>query len=274
MLYNSNIKPLYNYDSLVNTPSQTIPNLFVQNILKTNPKQFTEHYPQAHTLLPHYNYAENNHTLFHHNGVFFLGLTMLIWLTYIRVQFPQVIKRLITSIYNFQYARQLVDKKSGIMQKSSWFLLILFLFSFSLFLTAFIFYISPVNINTLLYLYILILITLFYTIKVALFLFLGYLTDTIAETKLILSHFSVFYRNISLIFTPLSIILFFIKIYVLKYLFIFIWIVFILLTLMRIYRGLFLYRQMRFSYLYIFLYLCTVEIIPLLYSLKILIMLV
>jgi len=272
MLSTSYIKPLYNYDSLIYRPIHAIPNRFAQTVLNISPKQYTEHYPNAKTLMPYYNHAEYSYTLFHHDGVFFLGLTMLIWLTYINVQFPQVIKRLLNSIYNFQYARQLVDEKSGIVQKSSWFLLILFIFSFSLFLTAFIFYIKPSTAQMSLYLYIFVFVALFYMLKVALFFTLGYLTDTLSETKLILSHFSVFYRNISLLFTPLSIILFFMQIQNLKYLFVLMWFIFLILTLIRIYRGLFLSYQMKFSYLFIFLYLCSVEIIPLLYSYKILIM--
>lgn len=273
MLNLSYIKPAFNYDSLLNESTGLFENSFSQQILQKTPQKYTEHYISAQKLTPYYNYSDQFITLYNHDWIFITGIILLVLLTYVRVQFPQVIKKLITSIINFQYAKQLVDEKSGIIQKSSWFLLSLFVISFSLFLTAFMYYINPESLrNSYLFLVILIFVSLFYLLKILLYLFIAYLTDTLVQTRLILSHYSVYYRNFSLFFTPLSIVLYFIHLRLFAVLFALMVLFFIVFSFMRIYRAIFLSLQMRFSYLFIFLYLCTIEIIPLLYSYKMLIM--
>ncbi|MGQ9847393.1 MAG: DUF4271 domain-containing protein, partial [Bacteroidales bacterium] len=273
MLNTSSIKPIFNYDSLLTEAKGLFENSFTQKILQKNSQKYTEYYISAKKLLPYYNYSERFITLYNHDWVIILGIILLVFLTYVKVQFPQVIRKLINSIVNFQYARQLVDEKSGIVQKSSWFLLSLFVISFSLFLTAFIYYINPASIrNPYLFLVVLSFVLGFYILKISLYLFIAYLTDTLAQTKLILLHYSVYYRNFSLFLTPVSIVLYFIHFRLFAVFFALIALLFVVFSIMRIYRAIFLSLQMRFSYLFIFLYLCTIEIMPLLYSYKMLIM--
>jgi hypothetical protein len=169
------------------------------------------------------------------------------------------------------FAKQLVNEKSSVVQKSSWFLLTLFVISFSLFLSAFIYYINPDSAhNPYLFLLVFLFVSGFYLLKISLYFLIGYLTDNLSQTRLIMSHFSVFYRNLSLLFTPLSLVLFFIQLRFLASILIVMVLLFVIFSLMRIYRAFFLSLQMKFSYLFIFLYLCTIELIPLLYSYKIL----
>lgn len=273
MLNYSYIKPAFNYDSLLTNSTGLFKNSFTQKILQKTPQKYTEHYVSAKKLTPYYNYSDQFITLYNRDWVLITGIILLVFLTYIRVQFPQVIKKLLTSIINFQFAKQLVDEKSGIIQKSSWFLLTLFVISFSLFLTAFIYYIKPESLrNPYLFLVILVFVSVFYLLKILLYLFIAYLTDTLDQTRLIMSHYSVYYRNLSLFFTPLSIVLYFIHLRLFAVLLALMVLFFIVFSLMRIYRAIFLSLQMRFSYLFIFLYLCTIEIIPILYSYKVLVM--
>lgn len=273
MLTTSYIKPAYHYDSLATQLSNIEANPFAQKILLKKTKEYTETYQHAKTLTPYYNFSGQFVSLYNHDWVFVVGILLLIFMTYIKVQFSQVIKRLITSVVNFQFAKQLVNEKSGIVQKSSWFLLMLFVISFSLFLSASIYYLNPNSThNPYLFIIVFLFVSVFYLLKISLYFLVGYLTDNLSQTKLMMSHFSVFYRNLSLLFIPLSIVLFFIQFRLLASLLAVMVLLFIIFSFMRIYRAFFLSLQMGFSYLFIFLYLCTIEIIPLLYSYKILIM--
>lgn len=269
MLQYSNIKPDLNYDSLTVCREYNAVNPFASTVFKQQSKIYTETYKNVQNILPYYDYSNKFNAFYNKDWIFVLGILMLFWLTYIKNQFPQVIKKLVVSIYNFQFARQIVDEKSGIMQKSSWFLLSLYVFIVSFLLYGFILYLNPA-LGTIKYLYLMILafVLVFYILKVALYISIGYFTDTLNQTKLVLSHFSVYYRNMTLFFAPLSIILYFVHIAYFKYFLFLILLVFSVFSLMRIYRGIFLTIQMKFSYLFIFLYLCAIEIIPLMYSYK------
>lgn len=271
MLTISYIKPAYHYDSLATQRNTTEVNPFAQKLLLKTPKEYTEQYQHAKIVQPYYNFSEQFVSLYNHDWILVVGIMLLIFMTYVKVQFSQVIKRLLTSVVNFQFAKQLVNEKSSIVQKSSWFLLTLFVISFSLFLSAFIYYINPDSAhNPYLFLLVFLFVSGFYLLKISLYFLIGYLTDNLSQTRLIMSHFSVFYRNLSLLFTPLSLVLFFIQLRFLASILIVMVLLFVIFSLMRIYRAFFLSLQMKFSYLFIFLYLCTIELIPLLYSYKIL----
>jgi hypothetical protein len=271
MLTISYIKPAYHYDSLATQRNTTEANPFAQKLLLKTPKEYTEQYQHAKIVQPYYNFSEQFVSLYNHDWILVVGIMLLIFMTYVKVQFSQVIKRLLTSVVNFQFAKQLVNEKSSVVQKSSWFLLTLFVISFSLFLSAFIYYINPDSAhNPYLFLLVFLFVSGFYLLKISLYFLIGYLTDNLSQTRLIMSHFSVFYRNLSLLFTPLSLVLFFIQLRFLASILIVMVLLFVIFSLMRIYRAFFLSLQMKFSYLFIFLYLCTIELIPLLYSYKIL----
>ncbi|HOU99050.1 MAG TPA: DUF4271 domain-containing protein [Bacteroidales bacterium] len=271
MLTISYIKPAYHYDSLATQRNTTEVNPFAQKLLLKTPKEYTEQYQHAKIVQPYYNFSEQFVSLYNHDWILVVGIMLLIFMTYVKVQFSQVIKRLLTSVVNFQFAKQLVNEKSSVVQKSSWFLLTLFVISFSLFLSAFIYYINPDSAhNPYLFLLVFLFVSGFYLLKISLYFLIGYLTDNLSQTRLIMSHFSVFYRNLSLLFTPLSLVLFFIQLRFLASILIVMVLLFVIFSLMRIYRAFFLSLQMKFSYLFIFLYLCTIELIPLLYSYKIL----
>jgi len=271
MLTISYIKPAYHYDSLATQRNTTEANPFAQKLLLKTPKEYTEQYQHAKIVQPYYNFSEQFVSLYNHDWILVVGIMLLIFMTYVKVQFSQVIKRLLTSVVNFQFAKQLVNEKSSVVQKSSWFLLTLFVISFSLFLSAFIYYINPDSAhNPYLFLLVFLFVSGFYLLKISLYFLIGYLTDNLSQTRLIMSHFSVFYRTLSLLFTPLSLVLFFIQLRFLASILIVMVLLFVIFSLMRIYRAFFLSLQMKFSYLFIFLYLCTIELIPLLYSYKIL----
>jgi len=271
MLTISYIKPAYHYDSLATQRNTTEANPFAQKLLLKTPKEYTEQYQHAKIVQPYYNFSEQFVSLYNHDWILVVGIMLLIFMTYVKVQFSQVIKRLLTSVVNFQFAKQLVNEKSSVVQKSSWFLLTLFVISFSLFLSAFIYYINLDSAhNPYLFLLVFLFVSGFYLLKISLYFLIGYLTDNLSQTRLIMSHFSVFYRNLSLLFTPLSLVLFFIQLRFLASILIVMVLLFVIFSLMRIYRAFFLSLQMKFSYLFIFLYLCTIELIPLLYSYKIL----
>lgn len=271
MLQCSFIKPNLNYDSLTVCKEYNIVNPFALKVFnQQNNKIYTEIYAHVQNLKPYYNYSSKFNSFYGKDWIFIVGILMLFGLTYIKNQFPQVIKKLVVSIYNFQFARQIVDEKSGIMQKSSWLLLSLYIFIVSFLIYALILYFNPLlESEKFLYLFVFAYVLAYYLFKVILYLSLGYFTDTLNQTRLVLSHFSVYYRNMTLFFAPLSVILYFVRIDYFKYFLLFILVVFLVLSLLRIYRGIFLTVQMRFSYLFIFLYLCAIEIIPLMYSYKI-----
>lgn len=269
MLQNNIIKANFKYDTLNTHEVNKNVNFSVSTLFKQHNKTYTETYENVQNVLPSYDYSNNFNAFYNKDWIFILGILLLFWLTYIKNHFPQIIKKLVISIFNFQLARQLVEEKSNIIQKTSWFLLIIYIFTVSLLLYCFILYLNPA-LATIKFLYLMILgsALVFYILKFALYLSIGYFTDTLNQTKVVLSHFSIYYKNMALFFVPLSIILYFVHITFFKYLLFFILLLFLLFSLMRVYRGIFLTRQMKFSYLFIFLYLCIIEIIPLMYCYK------
>lgn len=271
MLNTSYTKPTFNYNLLLIQSVNLFDNSFVQRIKQKKSQNYIKHFSNAQKLTPYYNYSYQFTTLYNHDWIFIFGIMLLIFLTFIKVHFPQVIKKQIASVINFKFAIQLVNDKSSIIQKSFCFLLVLYVLSLTLFLTASIYYFYPESIhNPYLFIIVLSFVLIFYILKILLYLFIAYLTDNMVQTKLILLHHSVYYRNFALFLTPLSIAIFFIHMRIFTIFFALMALLFVFFSAMRIYRAIILSLQMKFSYLFIFLYLCTIEIIPLLYSYKML----
>ncbi len=273
-LSQSCIKPLIPYNQILQNNEWSGQNFFAANMLeKQIHTAYTEQYQHVKILTPLYQNADKNNCLLHVDVLFIAGLILFGWTTYIKIQFPHAFKQLFKSLFNFQHARQLINEKSGIVQKLSINLMILFSFSASMFLLSIIYkFVNPQIVIYKAFLMIFIFVLLFLGIKYALYFGVGYLTDTLKQTIIVVNHFNVFYRILAVVLLPLSLILFYIDYRIVNLFFILSFLLFIGFYLMRLYRGFILCKQMKFSYLFFFIYLCTLEIIPLIYAVKTFIM--
>jgi len=209
------------------------------------------------------------------NGTDFIvlySIALLAFLTYIKLTFANVYRMLLISLTKIQVARQFINEKSGIVKKASVLLMILFILSMSLFLFSVSQYFSIKfsAYSVINFLIITCLTALFYFLKYFLYKLIAYLSDTLEATNFILNHFTIFYRNLAIFLPPLSIISFFIHNSILPYWLVFVALIIIIFSVIRIYRAFILSYQMNFSFYYFFLYLCTIEILPIIYSVKML----
>lgn len=270
LITHSSIKPLIPFEQILQSGHTYYHNAFAYSLQnKQNYSTYTEQYPSAKQLIPFYTESGKFYSMLHFDWLFILGFVLLAWATYIKVQFPHALIQLLKSLFNYQHARQLINEKSNTVQKLSNYLMILFSFSFTLFLLAFVcFYFSSQIVTYKTFLMIYIFVILFFGMKYLLYLGIGFITDTMVQTKIVINHFNVFYRILAVILLPLSITLFYANYKLVSVLLIVGLCLIAGFYLMRLYRGFILCKQMRFSYLFIFIYLCTLEIIPLIYVLK------
>jgi len=266
----TNIKPFLNYDSLVNSKNiltyTSYENLFSYN-------KYTETYPSAKKLVSIYSYQNSHNRLISGNDwIIFLSLGLIILYTYIKYAFSHLFNQHLLSVINFQLIRQVINIKSGASQNFSYFLYALFITILSLY--SFIclnFFELKVNDSSFYtYFLILALVSFFYLVKFLMYKFIAYLTETKEDTNTILNYYGVHYKILSLILTPLVIMLFYLNKDLVPFFIYLIFSIIVLFSFIRIYRALKIIFQKRFSFFYIFLYLCTIEIMPLIYSIKLL----
>ncbi len=266
----SYIKPLHQLDSVNewNCPA----NKFSEQIFNLN-KAYTETYPNVQPLLACYSYNEQFQKIdVASNWILLLSFALLCFLTFIKVQFPAIFKQLLISLFNFQYARQLVNEKSGVVQKASFFLLTLYLLAFSFIIYMITIY-YRIQISSSPWgqmIIILVLSFLFYFVKFALYKWTAFLNEQHEKTNLVLSHYSVFYRNLAIFLTPIAAAMPFIHYHFFPFFLYTTLFILISFSLFRLYRAFLLSVQFNVSLLHIFLYLCTVEIVPLIYGIKLL----
>ncbi len=272
MSLHSYIKPILNKpDSLLDNQP-----IFINHISQkifANKIQYTEQYQNTNIKEGIYrNNEQYSKLMLGTDFIFIYSIALLAFLTYIKLKFTNVFRMLLISLTKVQVARLFINEKSGLVKKSTILMHILFILNMSLFLFSVSKFYS-INFYSS-HLLSLLLITgftvLFYFIKYLLYKIFAYLTETQDSTDLILNHFTIFYRNLAIFLTPLSITSFFIHYSLLLYWLIFVILFIIIFSIIRIYRALILSLQMNFSFYYIFLYLCTIEILPIIYSIKLL----
>lgn len=267
----SHIKPFFGSTHVFQESGVAFTNQLASSLFQESNK-YSEDYLTVKSLPICYTINTSGKLFYGIDWVFFFVVSIFVLLTYVKVVYAKVFYNIIRSLMNFQIARQFIKEKSGIIQKTSAILYTLYLLNFSLFafaLTQF-FDIRFFSYKILDFLFLLTFAFLFYLLKVLLYKFVGYLIEKSEETNLFLNHFGVFFKNLAIILTPFSTSALYINKQILVYWFGIIFFILVLFSFLRIYRGLKLSYQKQYPLFYIFLYLCIVEIVPIVYSIKIL----
>jgi len=199
-------------------------------------------------------------------------LFVLIIITWVRVVFKKVVLQMIKSTYNTTLLPKLFRERNSLYFKVSAILNITYVIILSLFIYEIleIYEISPFNYNNLsLFLLISVSILVVYLTKFIVYKILGQLFQRQKlSSELLHCHF-LFHKTIGLLlfplvasipFIPQFIGLLFIKISI---------IIFILASIYRVFRIIIITIQSKLSIFYLILYLCTLEIIPILAIYKI-----
>lgn len=273
MFLHSHIKPILKQPDSLLTENHNFSFNYISYKVFTEKKQFTEQYHGSKVPAVLYKQSEQYTKLMSETDwILLFSITLLAFLTYLKIIFANVFRQLITSLFSLQLARQFINEKSGIVQKASFFLIILFILSISLYFYSvaqyFSFFLTSSSFGN--FILILSFTVLFFLIKYLSYKLIAYLTETHEITNIFINHFSIFYRNLAIFLPPLSAISFFIHYSLLPYWLISIGLLIIFFSILRIYRAFSLSFQMNFSFYYIFLYLCTIEILPIIYSIKLL----
>ncbi len=270
LLY-SQIKPFFHSTYILQESSVLITYQYVSPLFQQL-RTYNEVYPTAKSLPGQYITYTGGKVFFGIDWTLFFVMLIFVLLTYVKVVYAKVFHSTITALTNFQIARQLINEKSNIVQKTSFLLYMAYLLNFSLFAFILTQYagISFYALKILDLLFLLFFSSLFYLLKIMLYKLVGYLIEKSYETNMFLHHFGVFFKNLAIVLTPLTTSALYIDKLILPY-----WLgltgfVIIMFSFLRIYRALKLSYQMKYSLFYIFLYLCTVEIVPIIYSIKIL----
>lgn len=267
----SHIKPFFNSTYVFEQSSVSLTNPIASSLFKKS-VAYSEVYPNANNLSVCYTTHTSEKLFYGIDWALFFVLLIFAIVTYVKVVYVKVFHNTITALTNFQIARQFINEKSGIIQKTSSFLYTLYLLNFSLFAFTLAQYFG-VNFFThkiLDLLFLLAFASLFYSLKILLYKFMGFLIDKSEETTMFLNHFGVFFKNLAILLTPFTTAALYINRQILPYWLGAIFFILVLFSFLRIYRALKLSYQMQYSLFYIFLYLCTVEIVPIVYSIKIL----
>ena len=196
-----------------------------------------------------------------------LGLIITISLLFIWIRYlsKDIISKLFTSSVS-HYASQMFFKKKSIKNVQASFLLnVLFFANISFFLYQVLSYNNAriLNLTTYkLFGFILLLTLAFYFIKSFLYIFSGIILNTIKESFDYILNIFLYKKIIGVIFIPLIISIPYVNTELVKPLIYLGFLIFLILYLLQIFRGIQILFKKRISILYMFLYLCALEILP------------
>gem|GEM_PF-2053363 len=200
-------------------------------------------------------------------GVILVSFVVLAW---IKVFYKKFISRIILSGFEYQTAYKLYHEKSSLTTKISSVLYLIYIINFGLFLTLLFNYydFSPFANNFLLFLTLCGIISIFDIFKVFIYKLLGYLFKSKNQFSEFLFNDFIFNKSFAIFLYPIIISIPFMPELFSKYL-VYIGIaLMIIFYILHIFRGLKIFVKKHFYFSYMILYLCTLEILPLLIILK------
>jgi len=204
----------------------------------------------------------------------FVILFSLILFSWLRVGFNKFFKTSIQASYNYFSARRMIEEVNMTRTRVYFFMDFLFYVNIALFISQYLSYhhIDVYNIQGILLFFLLfIAILVLYLLKSILFKFLGFIF--LSQELFYAYNFTTFLYNkmIGIILLPIISILPYIPNYITPWLFYIGFFLIISLYILRIFRNLQISFINRLSIFYLILYLCTVEILPVLIMYKIIV---
>jgi len=200
-------------------------------------------------------------------GIFIVSLLLLV---FVRLFHSSYLRLISEAAINLNAATRMFREKSLSRIQASMQMEVLFYIVFSLFIYQFLevihIHIHPIPIVE--YLIICVGVIGFFLAKRALYILQGNICKSFTETKEYLFHMNIYNQILTVLLFPISIVISFSKLSDL-YLPVFVGIFLICVSyLFVVMRGIKILMQKRFSIFYLILYLCTLEILPLLYVYK------
>ncbi|MCX7862448.1 MAG: DUF4271 domain-containing protein [Bacteroidales bacterium] len=267
----STVKPYISDANVIRNPIHVPLTLWSEQVFHKT-QNYQENYPTSISLIHQCKSSQYNNLFVGNDWLLGLILLSLVLLVYVKTTFANIFHNILISLTNFQLARQFINENNAMVQKTSLILYPLFVLNVAVFTFALAqyFQIQFFSHKLMDFLFILAILTVFYTIKFLAYKLMGILIDKITETNVFMRHYGIFFKNLAIILTPLTAVAIYIKSDIAFYWLMIIFFIVVLFSILRIYRAFRLSLQMHYSLFYIFLYFCTVEIIPIIYSIKLL----
>ncbi len=213
--------------------------------------------------------------IFHYqnNTLFGMCLAIFIFFTIIRVLFKNYLHLIINASQNYQTANTLFLEKNMINLRGSILLNIFFFINISFFLFeyySFLYIDNFKDISLIIYLQILIVVLGVYFVKMIILFLLGFIFEGMSEAREYLNTVFVYNKNTAIFLLPITLSIPFISLDFKPFLFYIGGGIMLILFIYRLFRGFKILFQKHVSIFYMILYLCALEILPMLVILKIL----
>jgi len=207
-------------------------------------------------------------------GVLFFALILM---AIIRFSFSKFLFRVFDSIINYQTSSNLLLEKNMRNLRGSLFLNLLFYVNFTLFIVQYFVYILSLNQNhnnIVFFLYCFVGLVALYGAKFIFIRFVGYIFNGIKESKEYLHTIFIYNKNLGVILLPITLSVPYITQHATPLLLNAGLILTLIFYILRLFRGVKILFRQHVSIFYMILYLCALEILPLLMIYKLLYLLV
>lgn len=214
-----------------------------------------------------------------YNSEWMVGVLLfaLILIAIIRFSFSKFLFRVFDSIINYQTSSNLLLEKNMRNLRGSMFLNLLFYVNFSLFIVQYLVYILSLNQNhnnIVFFLNFFVGLMTLYGTKFIFIRFIGYVFNGIKESKEYLHTVSIFNKNLGVILLPITLSVPYMAQHTTPLLLNAGLILILIFYIFRLFRGVKILFRQHVSIFYMILYLCALEILPLLMIYKLLYLLV
>ena len=216
-------------------------------------------------------------TTFNSDWMVGILLFAIVLMAIVRFSFSKYLHKVLDSILNYQTASNLLSEKNMRNLRGSIFLNFLFFVNLALFLVQYAVYILSLNQennNFIFFLYSFLILIIVYSVKAILIRLMGYIFGAVKESKEYLHTVFIYNKNLGVFLLPIIISVPFIALYatpILLNIGLFITLIF---YIFRLFRGFKILFRQHVSIFYMILYLCALEILPLLMIYKLLYLLV
>ena len=214
-----------------------------------------------------------------YNSDWMVGVLLFafILMAIVRFSFSKFLFRVFDSIINYQTSSNLFLEKNMRNLQGSIFLNLLFYVSFTLFIVQYLVYILSLNQNhnnIVFFLYCFIGLVGLYGSKFIIIRFIGYIFNGIKESKEYLHNVSIYNKNLGVILLPITLSVPYIAQHATPLLLNIGLILTLIFYGLRLFRGVKILFRQHVAIFYMILYLCALEILPLLMIYKLLYLLV
>ena len=201
-----------------------------------------------------------------------IGIFVIVFLLFsiVRVFYRNYAGQLFKTAFNFGESKRMFQEKSLGFTHAAFGLDIVFYLMSGVFLyqIADFFSIQFYSVEWLNYCFITGVLILFMTVKKILYFFIGYVTMSSSETSEYIFNTNNYNRVLGLFLFPMCLVIAFIPRLQQEYLFIIGITIFLFLYFLLLFRGIKILLRKHFSIFYLILYLCSMEILPILYLYK------